>query len=402
MMETKDYIEQLGLAFAEYKRANDERIASLEKGESGAEAKEKLERIEVKLTELENAKGELEVKLSRPHKSEDRQAEADAEHKAAFDAYLRKGDEVKLGTLSNETKSMNTIVGEDGGYAVPRLMASGILKMLNDNNPMRGAVATIAVSSEDYSQLVDTGLATSGWVGEADPRTETLAGGLKSIKPVFGEIYAFPFVTQRALDDIAFNVESYISDKVAMEFAIKENAALTNGDGINKPKGLFSYEFVAAGDDTRAYNKYQYVKTGAAATLGTTPSDKLIELQDALRAGYQGGAVWMLNAATLTTIRQLKDSQGNYLWAPGISTGMQNSILGKPYIVNHDMPVVAAGALAIAYGDFKRAYTVVDRVGVRMTRDPYTNKPYVGFYTTKRVGSMALDTQAIKALKVMA
>ena len=401
-METKEYFDQITAAFNEYKKANEERLVSLEKGESGAEAKEKIERIEAKLTELENAKGELEAKFSRPVKSEDRQMAAELEHKSAFETYLRRGDESKINGLSEEVKAMNTITGEDGGYAVPRQMAAGILKMLDENNPMRGAVSVISVSTEDYTQLVDTGTATSGWVGETSPRPETLAGGLKSISPVFGEIYAFPFATQRALDDISFNVESYISNKIAMDFAVKENAAFTNGDGVRKPKGLFAYDFVASGDDTRDYGKFQFIKSGAASTLGTNPADKLIELQDSLRGGYQGSAVWMMNAATLTSIRQLKDSQGNYIWAPGISTTTPNSIFGKPYILNHDMPVVGAGALAVAYGDFKRAYTIVDRVGIRMTRDPYTNKPFVGFYATKRVGSMALDTQAVKAIKISA
>lgn len=401
MEELKKLMEQMGAAFKEYKDANDERIRQIEAGGNGAEAKEKLERLETKLQSLETAKGELEAKMNRSQRPDiDEKKELDLKHKKAFGQFLRKGDESALEGLREEVKDMSTIIGEDGGYAVPAEMSRSIYEMLLEDNPMRSVCDSLTVSTEDYKELVNTGGAGGGWVGEETPRTKTDSPKLAAIMPVFGEIYAFPFATQRSLDDVYFDLEGYIINEVERTFAEKENAAFTNGDGENKPKGLFAYEFVSTDDGSRKFGKFQYVPTGNASTLGTNPGDVLISVQDSLRSGYRVNAMWMLNSTTLSAIRQLKDSDGNYLWRPGLERDTPNLILGDPYLINHDMPKIAANAMPIAFGDFKRAYTIVDRVGIRVTRDQYTNKPYIGFYVTKRVGGMVKDTLAVKAVKV--
>ncbi|MDO5116194.1 MAG: phage major capsid protein [Synergistaceae bacterium] len=403
MDELKRLMEQMGTAFKEYKDTNDERIRQIEAGGSGAEAKAKLELLESKLQELETAKGELEAKMNRSQKPEvDEKKEFEVKHRAAFGQFLRKGDARAIEALRSEVKDMSTIIGEDGGYAVPSEMSRTIYQMLAEDNPMRSVCDALSVSSEDYKELVNTGGAGGGWVGEETPRPKTGSPTLAEVKPVFGEIYAFPFATQRALDDVYFDLEGHIINEVEKTFAEKENAAFTNGDGENKPKGLFAHDFVSADDGSRKYGKFQYVATGNASTLGSNPGDILISVQESLRSGYRVNAIWMLNSTTLSAIRQLKDSDGNYLWRPGLDRGTPNQILGDPYVINHDMPKIAANAMPIAFGNFKRAYTIVDRIGIRVTRDQYTNKPYVGFYVTKRVGGMVRDTLAVKAVKVAA
>ncbi len=403
MDELKKLLEQMGAAFKDYKATNDERIRQIEAGGSGAEAKEKLERLETKLQELETAKGELEAKMNRSQRPEDyEQKEFELKHKKAFGTFLRKGDYSALETLRAETKDMNTIVGEDGGYAVPVEMSRTIYEMLANDNPMRAVCDSLTVSTEEYKEMVNTGGAGGGWVGEVEARPKTDSPTLAEIKPVFGEIYAFPFATQRSLDDVFFDLEGYILREVEKTFAEKENDAFTSGNGVNKPKGLFDYPFEAADDDSRKYGSFQYIATGNASTLGSNPADTLMSLQDSLRSGYRVNATWMLNSNTLSAIRQIKDADGNYLWRPGLERGTPNQILGDPYVVNHNMPKIKAGKMPIAFGNFKRAYTIVDRIGIRVTRDALTQKPYIGFYVTKRVGGMARDTLAVKAIKVAA
>ena len=399
--EMKTLIDGIATAFKEYKQTNDERLALLEKGQGAGQETEKLERLEEKLQELELAKGDLEAKFNRSQKPDEKDVKA-REHSEAFMSFVRKGDVTKLDRMAAEQKDMNTIIGEDGGYAVPQNMAGSILKMLGDDTPMRGILGHITTNSEDYSQLVDRGDAGAGWVGETDARPETSTTKLEQVKAIFGEIYANPYVTQRALDDIYFNVETHLSGKIAEAFATQENAAFTAGDGINKPKGLFAYDFVSTADASREYGKFQFVKSGAASTLGTTPGDVLITLQNTLKSGYKIGARWLLNQSTLTTLRQIKDVNGQYIWQPGLSMETPGTLLAFPYTLNPEMPSIAAGALPIAFGSFARAMAVVDRMGIRMLRDPYTKKPFVGFYTTKRVGTMLQDTQAVKAIKIAA
>ena len=214
-----------------------------------------------------------------------------------------------------------------------------------------------------------------------------------------GEIYSNPQATQTSLDDIFFNAEEWLNSEVAREFSEKEGNAFLLGNGTNKPKGLLAYPLLTTADDVRAFGSLQKIISGAA---GAFTGDKLIDLIHSLKAGYRANGKFMMGNLTVAYVRKLKDSEGNYLWRPGLEAGQPSSLLGYGITENEDMPDIAADANAIAFGDFKRAYTIVDRIGTRVLRDPYTNKPYVGFYTTKRVGGMLVDSQAVKVLTLSA
>ena len=400
MSELKEVLDQYGKAFEEYKKNNDERYEELKKGTGKAsELEGKLRGIEGELQKKEEQIRDLEAKMNRPGfagtLSDD---PVKAEHKKAFDAFLRKGDESGLAEL--QKKAVQIAVDADGGYAVPEEMSREIYRLIDADSPMRAVCGVRLVGTEDIRQLVDIGGLTSGWVAETAARPVTNSPQLAQVIPTFGEIYAMPAATQKAIDDIFFDVEAWLVDSTASKFAKEENAAFTTGDGTNKPKGLLAATMATTGDDTRAFGTFQYLATGVAAGMpATNPSDLLIDLVSAVKSRYYSNARFMMNRQTLATIRKWKDSQNNYLWQPGLQSGEPNAILGFPYTYNDDMPGIGANALCVAFGDFREAYIILDRTGIRLLRDPYTNKPYVNFYITKRVGNMILNTEAVKFIK---
>ena len=389
--EIKQVMDNIQSAFAEFKKTNDARLEMLEaqgNADGTGELQGKLDKLNNTLTALEQKQAELEAKMERPSKP---QGNPEDGYTKSFDKFLRKGviDE----TL--ESKSINTGTGSEGGYAVPSEMSKQVYDLLREATPMRQVCKTIKVSTEEYSQLIGIHGASAGWVGETSARPETTAPKFAQAKPVFGELYANPFATQKALDDLFFDVEAYIKGEIVDVFAEQENAAFTNGDGSNKPKGLFAYTQSTNADGARAANEIQVIKTTSFK------ADDLIDLYTAVKTGYHANGRFMLNASTLAAIRKFKDDNKQYIWQPGVNGGTPSTIFGYQYTVNPDVDSIAANKLVLAFGDFKRAYTIVDRVGIRVTRDPYTNKPYVGFYTTKRVGGMLVDNQAVKFLKVV-
>lgn len=400
MSELKEVLDQYGKAFDEYKKTNDERFEELKKGTGkAAELEEKLSKIESELQKREQQLSDIEAKMNRPSfagsKTDD---PVKAEHKKAFDAFLRKGNEAGLADL--QKKAVQIAVDADGGYAVPEEMSREIYKLIDADSPMRAVCGVRLVGTEDIKQLVDIGGLTTGWVAETTARPATNSPQLAQVTPTFGEIYAMPAATQKAIDDIFFDVEAWLVDSTASKFAKEENAAFTTGDGTNKPKGLLAATMAKTGDDTRAFGTFQYLATGVAAGMpATNPSDLLIDLVTSLKSRYYRNARFMMNRQTLATVRKWKDSQNNYLWQPGLQSGEPNSILGFPYTYNDDMPSIGANALCVAFGDFREAYIILDRTGIRLLRDPYTNKPYVNFYITKRVGNMILNSEAVKLIK---
>lgn len=388
--------EELGKRFDEFKSSNDKRLEAVE--QEKAALSEKTEALNAKLTELDQLKTDLEASLkeaNRPNKPGGKKEVT--EHKAAFERFIRKGREDGLREL--EQKALNTTADADGGYAVPEELDRNILELLKDESPMRQVCSHITVSTPDYKKLVNLGGAGSGWVGEADARPATGTPTLAQIAAVMGEIYANPQATQTSLDDAFFNAEQWLNAEVAREFAEKEGAAFLNGDGINKPKGILSYAFATTDDATRAFGTLQKIHSG---TAGDFVADDLVKLVYTLKKGYRASATWMLPMLTLFKVRTMKDDQGNYLWRPGIEAGQPSSLLGYGVTENEDMPAVAADSNAVLFGDFRRSYAIVDRIGTRVLRDPFTNKPNVGFYTTKRVGGMLTDSQALKALTLSA
>ncbi len=395
IQDVKQVAEELGAKFDEFKQKNDKRVEALE-AEKG-KLVEQVETLNEKLGQLDDMKSALEKELAGMKRPDGTGTKAASEHKAAFMQFVRKGIDTGLGEL--QAKALQIGVDADGGYAVPEELDRNIIELLRDESPMRQVCNQIFVGTPDYKRLANLGGAGSGWVGETAPRPETSTPTLAQISAVMGELYANPQATQTSLDDMFFDVEGWLNSEVGREFSEKEGAAFLLGDGVNKPKGLLAYPFAVAGDKTRPYGTLQRLVSGNAAAFS---GDNLIDLVQAVKAGYRHAGTWMMNNLTVAYVRKLKDSEGNYLWRPGLEVGQPSSLLGYGITENEDMPDIAADANALAFGDFKRAYTIVDRIGTRVLRDPYTNKPYVGFYTTKRVGGMLVDSQAVKVLTLSA
>lgn len=397
LKDVQDVAEAIGKKFDEFKVINDKRIDGLveEKGKLSAQ----VETLNGKLSELDELKSSLEqelLALKRPGGGGN--TKAAAEHKSAFMNFVRKGKDDGLAEL--QQKALQTTVDSDGGFAVPEELDRTILELLRNVSPMRQVCGKMTISTSDYKKLVNLGGAGSGWVGEVADRPETGTPTLAQIAAVMGEIYANPQATQTSLDDMFFDAEAWLNGEVATEFSEKEGSAFLLGDGTNKPKGLLAYAMDLASDKTRAFGKLQNVKSG---TAGDFDADDLIKLLYTLNKGYRANANWMMATMTLFKVRTFKDATtGAYIWQPGLQAGQPSSLLGYGIAENEDMPAVAADANAVAFGDYKRAYTIVDRLGTRVLRDPYTNKPNVGFYTTKRVGGMLTDSRAAKVLTLSA
>lgn len=392
--DVEQVAQELQAKFDAFKEKNDKRLEAVEQ-EKGKLAGE-VENLNGKLSELDELKSALEEELKQVKRpAGGPQSKAESEHKTAFIGFMRKGKDDGLREL--ERKALQVGVDEDGGYAVPEELDRTILNLLKDEVVMRQEATTITVGGANYKKLVNLGDTASGWVGETDARPETDASKLGQIEPFMGEIYGNPQATQTMLDDAFFNVEDWINSELAIEFAEQEEIAFTSGNGTKKPKGFLAYASTLDPDKTRAFGTLQHILSGAAA--GVT-ADAIIKLVYTLRKVHRNGAKFMMNNNSLFAIRILKDSEGNYLWRPGLELGQPSSLAGYGVAENEQMPDIAADAKAIAFGNFKRGYTIVDRIGTRILRDPYTKKPFVGFYTTKRTGGMLVDSQAIKLLQI--
>ena len=392
--DVEQVAQELQAKFDAFKEKNDKRLEAVEQ-EKGKLAGE-VETLNGKLSELDELKSALEEELKQVKRpAGGPQSKAASEHKTAFIGFMRKGKDDGLREL--ERKALQVGVDEDGGYAVPEELDRTILNLLKDEVVMRQEATTITVGGANYKKLVNLGGTASGWVGETDSRPETDASKLGQIEPFMGEIYGNPQATQTMLDDAFFNVEDWINSELAIEFAEQEEIAFTSGNGTKKPKGFLAYASTIDPDKTRAFGTLQHILSGAAA--GVT-ADAIIKLVYTLRKVHRNGAKFMMNNNSLFAIRILKDSEGNYLWRPGLELGQPSSLVGYGVAENEQMPDIAADAKAIAFGNFKRGYTIVDRIGTRILRDPYTKKPFVGFYTTKRTGGMLVDSQAIKLLQI--
>lgn len=394
--DVSEVAKELKSSFEEFQKKNDKRIDAIE-SEKGKLA-ESVDTLNGKLSELDELKSSLEAELAAVKRPGGGVASKDvAEHKSAFELFVRKGKDDGLAEL--EQKAMQTGTDPDGGYAVPEELDRNIITALHDEVVMRQECNVVSVGTPSYKRLVNKGGTGSGWVGETDARPETNTSKIGTVEPVWGEIYGNPAATQTMLDDAFFNVEQFITGELAIEFAEQEEAAFTNGDGSKKPKGLLAYGSDDKGDKDREWGKLQHLLLKKPDEL---TADEVMQLVYTLRKPYRNGAKFMMNNSTLFKVRTLKDSQGNYLWQPGLQLGQPSALLGYGIAENELFADMAAGAAPLAFGNFKRCYTILDRIGIRMLRDPYTNKPFVHFYTTKRVGSMMVDSNAVKLLKAAA
>jgi HK97 family phage major capsid protein len=378
--------------FEEFKKKNDKRVEALEseKGKLSGQ----VDTLNGKLDELDKMKSDLEQELISLKRPGSAGANKDVEaHKSAFTGFLRKGKED--GLLDLQQKALSIGVDADGGFAVPEELDRTILDLLRDESPMRSVCNQITISTSDYKKLVNLGGAGSGWVGETAARPATDTPSLAQLVATMGEIYANPQASQTSLDDMFFDAEAWLTSEVAREFAEKEGAAFLSGNGTNKPKGILAHTLSTDTDASRTFGQIQKVNSG---TDGDFDGDDLLGIVYQLKKAYRNGAQWMFAGTTLHKIRTMKGTDGHYMWVPGLQAGEASSLLGYAVAENEDMPVVATDANAVMFGNFMRAYTIVDRIGTRVLRDPYTNKPNVGFYTTKRVGGMLTDSNAVKVL----
>lgn len=318
---------------------------------------------------------------------------ASPELKGFVQGYLRQGRETEL-------KSVSGAVTADGGYAVPREIDAMIDAQLKTISPIRAIAQVVQVGSAGYRKLVTSGGAASGWVSEVGARPETTTAKFNEIAPPMGELYANPSASQAMLDDAAFNVEEWLAGEIATEFARAEGTAFVNGTGTNQPKGFLGAPTAATADAVRAFGTLQFLASGNATGFDTAPELKLIDLVHSLRAAHRQGAVFVMNTKTLSTVRKFKAADGTFLWSPGLMEGAPARLLGYPVIEVEDMPDVGANAFPIAFGNFKNGYLIAERRSTTILRDPYTNKPFVNFYATKRIGGQVLDSDAIKLLKI--
>lgn len=320
------------------------------------------------------------------------------ETKAFVDRYLRKGIESGV-----ELKAFQGTAAADGGYAVPREIDAIIGSTLKSISPIRAIANVVAVGSAGYRKLVTTGGIASGWAAEDGARAETATPSFAEIAPPMGDLYANPAASQAMLDDAAFDVESWLANEIAVEFARAEGQAFVNGSGANQPRGFLAAPTSAAGDASRAFGTLQYLpSTAAGAFPASNPQDKLVELVHALKPAYRQGAAWVMNSATLASIRKMKTSDGAFIWQPGLAAGQAATLLGYPVVEAEDMPDVAANSLSIAFGNFALGYLIAERQETQILRDPFSHKPFVHFYAHKRVGGMVSNSEAIKLMRFSA
>ncbi|GLS32921.1 phage major capsid protein, HK97 family [Mesorhizobium albiziae] len=396
--ELPEAFDEFMNSFEAFKDANNERLADIEKRMSAdVVTTDKVDRISRALDEQKRALDTMALKRARPQLGrETRSGFIDLEHKQAFETYVRSGDDRLLRAL--DTKAMSYGSGQDGGYLVPSETEAEIGKRLAALSPIRSIASVRQVSGAVLKKPFAVNGPAVGWVGETTARPQTATATLAELQFPTMELYAMPAATASLLEDSVVDLDQWISGEVEAAFAEQEGAAFVNGDGVNKPRGFLDYATVA--EASWSWGNLGYVATGVAGALpASNPSDVLIDTVYALKAGYRQNANWVMNRKTQAAIRKLKDADGNYLWQPPAAAGQRAMLMGFPLVEAEEMPDAATNETPVAFGDFSRGYLVVDRTGVKVLRDPYSAKPYVLFYTTKRVGGGVQDFDAIKLLK---
>ncbi|MBU1346633.1 MAG: phage major capsid protein [Alphaproteobacteria bacterium] len=396
--EARAAMHEMMAAFEAFKGANDARLSEIEKKASADTL------LEEKVARIDQAVGQAQARLDRamsdarrPVIGSETAAVASApEAKAAFEGYVRTGRELGL-----EIKAGLSSASNSGGYVVPAETERAIERRLMATSPMREIATVRTVASGVFKKPVSTAGIASGWVAETAARPETDPATLALLEFLAADLYANPAATQSLLDDALVDLDEWLASEVEDAFAAQETTAFVTGDGTNKPKGFLSYDIVA--DASQAWGEIGYVASGGAgAFAASTPADKLIDLIYAPKAQYRPNGRFVMNRKTVSAVRKFKDADGNYIWSPAGRPGETASLLGYPVTEIETMPDIAANSFAIAFGDFQRGYLIVDRAGVRVLRDPYSAKPYVLFYTTKRVGGGVQNFDAIKVMKFSA
>lgn len=427
-IEIKSLFEEQAKTLEEFRAANDKLEADIKKmGSADALQTEKVEKLNARLDELQ---GKIAARVDEVEKRMNRlrvggnggpaldeevksagvmarmlglpQMEVDEYrgYKSAWEASLRRGQRM----TADEVKALSVGSDPDGGYLVPADVSGRIITMVYETSPMRQLASVDTIGTDRLQGPVDTGEFSAGWVSESQPRPATATSKVGQWEIRVHEMYAYPETTQMLLDDGAFDAEGWISRKVAEKFTRTENTAFFMGDGDGKPRGILNYPRSTAADGARAASTYQYIASGTNGSLGTAAaaSDKLIDLVYAIKAAYRANASWCMSRGLVAAVRKIKDGQGNYAWQPSLQALQAGTLLGFPIVEAEDMPDLASNGAVIGFGDFRASYQIVDRIGIRTLRDPYSNKPYVGFYTTRRVGGGALNFESVKFLQASA
>lgn len=385
--QISDRVEQLARAWEQFKSVNDSRIQRLErKGNTDPLDNEQLRKLSEAIDEHKSRINQIEMAANRPNLiATEYNEHLDSSEQKSFAQYLRKGTEI-----ANEQKSMSVGSESDGGYLVTSQMSKQIITEINDSSVIRKLASIETISSDALDLLGDGDHAASGWVGETDVREDTRTSRIEKRKIQVHELYAQPKATQKLIDDSSIDIASWLAEKIAQSFASMENKGFLFGNGIGKPRGILSYT------EGRSWGNIAVHTTKAGIT-----ADDLFDLYYSMPAQYAAKAGFMMHRNQLQAIRMLKDpTSGQYLWSPGLAASTPDSLLGAPIYESADMPLPTAGNISVLFADFKTAYKIVDRTGIRILRDPFTEKPFVKFYATKRVGGDVVNFNAVKLLKL--
>lgn len=392
--EITDRVASLGNAWEQFKQVNDARLSEIErKGSADGLYNEHLNNINLALDNYKSRLDTIETAYNRPVLGDDVAIKSTASHgeySKAFRNYLRKGMEGGLEVL--QTKALSVGSDPDGGYLVTPHMSAKIVQSIFETSPMRGLASVETISSDALELIDDHDQAAAGWTSETGPITETTTPTLAKRNIPTHELYAQPKATQKLVDDSAIDIESWLSAKIADIFSRKENTAFVSGSGVGQPRGILTY---ASGTN---WGQVQQINSGASATV---TADSIITLFYALKDVYSKRASFLMNRTVVQSVRLLKQATTNqYMWQPGLAAGVPDTLMGVSVHMAADMPVAAANSLSIAVGDFQAAYQIVDRKGISILRDPFTEKPFVKFYATKRVGGDVVNFEAIKLMKL--
>ena len=425
--DIRSAVYDLGRAFEAFKEANDQRLREIERrGQADPLTEMKVNRLNGEITRaIDSADAakrrvdQIETALHRSPMnggsddwkeaesfmlerkgfvSSDMGIDAYRQYKGAFRSYLRKNN---AGSGVDEIKALSVGSDPDGGYTVTPDMSGRIAALVRETSPMRQVANVVTIGTDALEGIHDLNEATSGWVGETEARPETTSPKIGEYRIPVHEQYAEPRATQKLLDDSLFNIEEWLAMKIAERLSRMENESFIHGNGVKKPRGFLTY---AAGTPSASgFNVIEQLPSGGTGAFADEdPGDALINLVYALKSAYREKAVFMMKRSTLADVRKLKDNNDNYLWQPDFQMQQGGTLLGFNVVEAEDMPAVGAGSLSIAFGDFNAGYQIVDRQGIRILRDSFTAKPYVKFYTTKRVGGDVVNFEAIKLMKFSA
>lgn len=431
--ETKTLLQKLGEDWEKFKEANDARLVKIEAGGSIADIDEKLDKIGVSMDALEKERDEaiarakiLDERLDEMEASVDGMSTADAtkavrkdlkDYADTFDKWMRSaaqyGPKAADPTLSAELKRMEqeipeykdieTVTGAAGGFAVPEEISRLIGDQVRVLSPVRDIVDVITVGTSDFKKLLNIHGENSGWVGETGARAQGTTPTFRERAPTMGTLFAYPRATEESMDDVFFNVGQMLIDVSAEEFAIQEGTAVFLGNGTDKPTGLLNTAPVTTTDEAspaRGAEELEYLPIALASPPVVIGPDSLFDVVYQLRERYTPNARWCMNRLTTGRVRKLKDDQGQYLWAPGLISGEPNSLLGFPHHTIGALANLAADSLSVLFGDFKKGYILVDRVGLKITVDANITTPgYINWYIRKRLGGILFDNNAIKVGK---